>query len=216
MTTLRRRRAAGATADAAGNRYARHMGKYSGADEKASRPPAPWFRLFVRDWIAMTRDLKATEAGIFFQLLIHMHERSEPIGEDQARLARLCGADKRTLASTIATLLADGRLIRKHGGLWSEMVQAEIDHRKNVSDIRSKNVSQRYLKDQQNQCSVSTNVDQSTESKRYRGEEGCGAPSSSDRHRASSQVVEERLRKRRMIMQRVPFVRFQAGLPLCR
>lgn len=200
MTTAQpTRRAAGATADADANRYAGGAGKYS-LDVQNANPsaPPPWIRLFVADFITMTRDLRAVEVGIFIQLVAHMHQRGEPIGEDHSRLARLCGADARTFTKTLAMFLADGRIVRKDGGLWSDLVQKEIEHRKNVSDVRSKNARQRWEKDQENQRSEYAKAYRDSESRGIEVREGNNPRQdyshSSDPHRASSQVVGETLR----------------------
>ncbi|ESX87006.1 DUF1376 domain-containing protein [Mesorhizobium sp. LNJC405B00] len=131
-----------------------------------ARRSAPWLRFFVADWIAWTRDLKATESGILINLIAHMHQRGEPIAEDHSRLARLCGCNARTFARTIGIFLNDGRIIRSDdGGLWSDLVQSEIDHRKNVSDKRSKNAEQRWGKSEQNHTEVDAIAYQSSESR---------------------------------------------------
>ncbi|TIW48446.1 MAG: DUF1376 domain-containing protein [Mesorhizobium sp.] len=125
---------------------------------------APWLRFFVADWIAWTRDLKAAESGILINLIAHMHQRGKPITEDHSRLARLCGADARTFARTIGMFLHDGRIIQSDdGGLWSDLVQSEINHRKNVSEVRSKNAGQRWGKNEQNQTAADANAHQSSE-----------------------------------------------------
>ncbi|TPM36645.1 DUF1376 domain-containing protein [Mesorhizobium sp. B2-3-5] len=129
------------------------------------RRSAPWLRFFVADWIAWTRDLKATESGILINLIAHMHQRGEPIAEDHSRLARLCGCNTRTFARTIGIFLNDGRIIRRDGGLWSDLVQSEIDHRKNVSDVRSKNAGHRWGKNEQHQSVIDANAAKSSESR---------------------------------------------------
>lgn len=132
----------------------------------ARRSAPPWLRFFVADWIAWTRDLKAAESGILINLIAHMHQRGEPIAEDHSRLARLCGCNARTLSRTIGIFLEDGRIIRSNdGGLWSDLVQSEIDHRKNVSDVRSKNSGHRWGKTEQNQTAFDANAHQSSESR---------------------------------------------------
>ncbi|MEI8714766.1 DUF1376 domain-containing protein [Mesorhizobium sp. ISC11] len=138
----------------------------------SARRSAPWLRFFVADWIAWTRDLKATESGILINLIAHMHQRGEPIAEDHSRLARLCGCSAGTFARTIGIFLNDGRIIRSDdGGLWSDLVQSEIDHRKNVSGERRKNAEQRWGKSEQNQPSFDANAYQSSESRGVEEEE---------------------------------------------
>ncbi|PBB85722.1 DUF1376 domain-containing protein [Mesorhizobium sp. WSM3876] len=130
--------------------------------------PPPWFRFFAGDWIAKTRDLKAVEAGILIQLLAQMHQRGEPLADDDpSRLARLCGSDTRTFTRTLAMFLEDGRVTRTAGGLWSKLIQGEVDYRKNVSKVRSKNASHRWEKDKQNQQPTDANAYKSPE---YRGQ----------------------------------------------
>ncbi|GAA2821495.1 uncharacterized protein DUF1376 [Aminobacter aminovorans] len=146
---------------------------------------APWFRLHTSDWITATRDLKAAEKGILIDLLAHMHERGGPIAGDHARLARLCGADIRTFSRAIELFLADGRIVEKHGGLWSPVMQAEFEHRKNVSDVRRKNAGQRWAKVEQNQRDENAKAHQSPESREEEGGGGNPPPRSTS---ASSTV----------------------------
>ena len=132
---------------------------YAGAVEKTSTKPPLWFlRLDIGFWSKATRDLRAAERGVLIDLLAYMIERAEPILEDDARLARRCAVGKALFTRTKLTLLADGRLVRKDGGLWSEVIQAELDNSRKLSETRAKSASQRWGNDEQNQSPRDANA----------------------------------------------------------
>ncbi|AWC22213.1 hypothetical protein CO731_01669 [Aminobacter sp. MSH1] len=124
--------------------------------EAKGHSPAPWFRFFASDWLASTRTLKAAEAGILINLIAMLHERGEPVPEDHDRLGRLCGARKDTFTSALKTLLAEGKIVRKNGGLWSPIIQSETEFRREKSQVAAKNVSGRWKKTEQKQTSQNT------------------------------------------------------------
>lgn len=109
--------------------------------ESAKAPP-PWFRFFAADFVAVTRGLSAAETGILIRLIANMHDRGEPLAEDHARLARLCGTVTLNFRRAIDALLDGGLIIRTGGGLWSPMVQAEVDFRHAANARRSKRISE--------------------------------------------------------------------------
>jgi len=109
---------------------------------EAAKAPPPWFRFFAADFVAKTRGLSAAETGILIRLVANMHDRGEPLTEDHARLARLCGTVTLNFRRAIDALLAGGLLVRKGDGLWSPMVQAEVDFRHAASARRSKRISE--------------------------------------------------------------------------
>lgn len=96
----------------------------------AVKATPPWFRFFARDWLAKTMGLSAAETGILITLVAEMHVRGEPTPENHARLARLCRVPTRNFRRSLDQLLTEGLVIRVAGGLWSPMIQSEIDHRR--------------------------------------------------------------------------------------
>jgi len=116
---------------------------------------APWFRFFASDWLSATRGLKPTECGILVHLIAMMHERGEPIAEDHAWLARLCGTTKTSFAKSLEILVSAGQITRIRDNdtarLWNSDVQREIEYREEKSQKAKTNSQKRWGKDQQNQ-----------------------------------------------------------------
>lgn len=135
----------------------------------ASSGPA-WVRFFVSDWLASTRGLKPTEAGILIHLLAMLHERGAPLPEDLDRLARRCGTTKPTLKRSIEMLIELGYLTRKDRALWTDKVQVEIDWRAEKSANGKTAAKERWKKDQQNQASSdATGMPDKSHSHSHRG-----------------------------------------------
>ncbi|NHK29173.1 YdaU family protein [Parvularcula flava] len=95
----------------------------------------PWFRFFPSDWLAGTRGMSASETGIYITLVATMYERCEPVPEDHARLARLCGATKAAFVKTLNILIDEGKIIRVDTGLWNERAAKEIGIREEKSEV---------------------------------------------------------------------------------
>jgi len=89
----------------------------------------PWVRFFPSDWLGGTRAMSAAETGVYITLIATMYERKEPIAEDHARLARLCGATKSTFSKTLDLLVDEGKIVRVDAGLWNKKVEKECAFR---------------------------------------------------------------------------------------
>nr|WP_313010760.1 DUF1376 domain-containing protein [Brucella intermedia] len=85
----------------------------------------PWVRFFPSDWLGGTRGMSAVETGIYITLIATMYERGEPIVEDHARLARLCGASNSAFKKALDTLIDEGKITRIEAGLWNDRVEKE-------------------------------------------------------------------------------------------
>lgn len=118
----------------------------------------PWVRFFPSDWLAGTRGMTATEMGVYISLISMMYERGEPIAEDMARLARLCGASNSQFKKTLQALIDDGKIIRVDGGLWNNRVEKERFYRSEKSEVGKRAAVQRWQKDQQNQRTSDANA----------------------------------------------------------
>lgn len=95
----------------------------------------PWVRFFASDWLAGTRGMSAAETGVYITLIATMYERQEPIPEDHARLARLCGASNSAFKKALDILIDDEKIIRTDAGLWNERVQKERVYLSEKSEV---------------------------------------------------------------------------------
>jgi len=98
-----------------------------------AKAPPPWFRFFPKEFLISTRGLTAAETGILIRMLAEMHERGEPLTEDHARLARFCGTMTVNFRAALGSLIAAELIVRRGPGLWSPIVQAEVDFRREHS-----------------------------------------------------------------------------------
>jgi uncharacterized protein YdaU (DUF1376 family) len=106
----------------------------------------PWVRFFPSDWLAGTRGMSATETGVYITLVATMYERQEPIPEDHARLARLCGAPVATFRRTLEALIDEGKIVRLESGLWNKRVGEESEYRIEKSEAGSNAAAVRWGK----------------------------------------------------------------------
>lgn len=111
----------------------------------------PWVRFFPSDWLAGTRGMSAAETGVYISLIAMMYERGEPIVEDAARLARLCGASNAQFKKALETLISEGKIQRVEGGLWNGRVEKEVVYRSEKSEVGKQAAEKRWRKDKQNQ-----------------------------------------------------------------
>lgn len=111
----------------------------------------PWIRFFASDWLAGTRGMSAAETGIYITLVATMYERGEPVPEDCARLARLCGASNSTFKAALESLVGEGKIRRVAGGLWNDRVERESLYRQEKSQAGKQAATARWTKAQQNQ-----------------------------------------------------------------
>jgi uncharacterized protein YdaU (DUF1376 family) len=121
----------------------------------------PWVRFFPSDWLGSTRGLSAAEAGIYINLLANMYERLAPLTDDTSRLARLCGASNSSFKATLERLEAEGKIVRKDGGLWNDRVEKEIAYRSEKSEVGKFAADERWKKNKQKQAVDSADAMQS-------------------------------------------------------
>lgn len=117
----------------------------------------PWIRFFPSDWLAGTRGMSAVETGVYITLIMSMYERGEPIPEDHARLARLCGASNSAFKSALETLISEGKIVRVEAGLWNERVEKEQLYLLEKSEVGFQAANARWKKIKQKQ--TPTNAD---------------------------------------------------------
>ncbi|WP_244426611.1 YdaU family protein [Sinorhizobium sojae] len=119
----------------------------------------PWIRFFPSDWLAGTRGMSAVETGVYITLVATMYERCEPIPEDHARLARLCGASNSAFKKALDTLVDEGKITRVGGGLWNDRVEKEQVYLSEKSEVGSKAARARWnKKDNENNNSNDANA----------------------------------------------------------
>ncbi|MCH6203420.1 YdaU family protein [Brucella ciceri] len=106
----------------------------------------PWVRFFPSDWLGGTRGMSAVETGIYITLIATMYERGEPIAEDHARLARLCGASNSAFRKALDTLIDEGKITRIEAGLWNDRVEKEQVYLSEKSEVGSRAANARWGK----------------------------------------------------------------------
>jgi uncharacterized protein YdaU (DUF1376 family) len=106
----------------------------------------PWVRFFPSDWLAGTRGMSAAETGIYITLIATMYERGEPVPEDHARLARLCGASNSVFRKTLDVLIDEGKITRVEGGIWNDRVGRESEIRAEKSAVGAQAAQARWNK----------------------------------------------------------------------
>lgn len=158
MGNGRNSRAPGGTGGAAEDGGQMKEENYPGIGSDARRRGAPWFKVFSSDWLAKTRHLSMTDVGICITLLAAMHEAGRPLEDDNRRLGRLCGCRAAAIKKAKETLITDGLLVRSRHGLWSQLMQEQIENERIKSKLAHQNVSQRWKKDKQNQIADDTAV----------------------------------------------------------
>jgi uncharacterized protein YdaU (DUF1376 family) len=73
--------------------------------------------------------MRAHEIGIYTMLLMEMYARGQALDLSEDRMARLCGADRRTFAKTLELLIAEGKIIKLDCGLWNERCENAFKER---------------------------------------------------------------------------------------
>jgi len=84
-------------------------------------------------------------------MIAMMYERGEPLPNDPARLARLCGASNSTFSKALAALIDGGKIVLVEGGLWNDRVQKEQVYRTEKSEVGKQAAEKRWRKAEQNQ-----------------------------------------------------------------
>ncbi|AII27784.1 hypothetical protein B9J07_12980 [Sinorhizobium sp. LM21] len=118
----------------------------------------PWVRFFPSDWLGGTRGMSAVETGVYITLVATMYERREPIPEDHARLARLCGASNSAFKRALDTLVEEGKITRVAGGLWNDRVEKEQVYLSEKSEVARRAGKKSAEKRKQIQQQDSTDV----------------------------------------------------------
>lgn len=119
----------------------------------------PWVRFFPSDWLGGTRGMSAVETGVYITLIATMYERNEPIVEDHARLARLCGASNSAFKKALETLLDEGKITRTERGLWNDRVEKEQVYLSEKSEVGSRAANARWgRKDNENNTGDDANA----------------------------------------------------------
>jgi uncharacterized protein YdaU (DUF1376 family) len=118
----------------------------------------PFVPFYPSDWLAGTRGLTAAETGVYITLVAMMYEREAPLDMPADRLARLCGCTVKAFCAARDTLLTEGKLTLRDGGLWNNRVEKECAARKNRSEKAQQSIAHRWQKTKQNQQNDDTNV----------------------------------------------------------
>ena len=112
----------------------------------------PFIHFYPSDWLGGTRGLSATETGVYITLVCMMYEREEPLDMDEDRLARLCGATPAAFRKALRALMAEGKIVRRGGGLWQPRVEKELKKRSERSDNARVSANARWQKAKENQA----------------------------------------------------------------
>ncbi|SDH08134.1 YdaU family protein [Pelagibacterium luteolum] len=97
----------------------------------------PYVKWFQDDFINGVRGMKAHEIGIYTTLLMEMYARGKPLDLSHDRLARLCGADRRTFTRALAMLIEEGKIVRLDSGLWNERCENAFRERAKMQEQQS-------------------------------------------------------------------------------
>lgn len=112
----------------------------------------PYIPFYPSDWLAGTRGLTAAETGVYITLIAMMYERQEPLKQDAARLARLCGCRLDAFKRALDVLIDEGKITIEDGGLWNARVTKELSRRTEKSHVAAQNAAARWDKHKQNQA----------------------------------------------------------------
>lgn len=97
----------------------------------------PYVKWYQDDFIGGVRGMRAHEVGIYTILLMEMYARGRALDLSDERLARLCGADKRTFSRTLQLLIEDGKIVRLECGLWNERCENAFRERAKMQERQS-------------------------------------------------------------------------------
>lgn len=80
----------------------------------------PYVQWYQDDFIGGVRGMKAHEIGIYTMLLMEMYTRGRALDQSHERLARMCGADRRSFERVLEQLIDDGKIIKLNCGYWND------------------------------------------------------------------------------------------------
>lgn len=98
----------------------------------------PYTTWFQDDFLGGVRGMTAAEIGVYTVLLNEMYARGTALDMTEARMARSCGLPVSGFRKVLATLIAEGKILRLDAGLWNERVEKTLLARKNQHAINSK------------------------------------------------------------------------------
>lgn len=112
---------------------------------------SPYVHLYTSDFLAGMQGLTASERGVFFTVVCMIYEREAPIDMPEGRLARVCGCTTKSLRAALDTLLGEGKLVEKDGGLWNMRAGLELRKRSEIRSSAKASAEARWLKTKQKQ-----------------------------------------------------------------
>lgn len=100
---------------------------------------APWFKMFVRDWLEATRGLDPDVRGIYIDCLCIMYDRDGPIPDDDGWMAHQLHVSRRKWRAARDALVGCGKLVSTPDGLVNKRAVAEIGIRSKRRSINAEN-----------------------------------------------------------------------------
>ncbi len=97
----------------------------------------PYVQWYQDDFVGGVRGMKAHEIGIYTMLLMEMYMRGCALDHSHERLARMCGADRRTFDKVLSQLLHDRKIIKLDCGYWNERCENAFRSRAKMQEQHS-------------------------------------------------------------------------------
>jgi uncharacterized protein YdaU (DUF1376 family) len=96
----------------------------------------PYVQWYQDDFAGGVRGMRAHEIGIYTMMLMEMYARGRALDMSEDRLARLCGAERRTFAKALEMLISEGKIIRLDCGLWNERCENAFKERAKMQQLQ--------------------------------------------------------------------------------
>lgn len=97
----------------------------------------PYVQWYQDDFVGGVRGMRAHEIGVYTMLLMEMYMRGRALDQSHDRLARMCGADRRTFEKVIIQLVDDGKIIKLDCGYWNERCENAFRSRAKMQEQNS-------------------------------------------------------------------------------
>jgi uncharacterized protein YdaU (DUF1376 family) len=107
---------------------------------------SPWIKFYPSDWLAGTRGMSATEAGVYINLIAMMYERDGYLTLDMTRLARLCGATGPVFKRAFDTLVDTGKIVIQGDQITNNRVLETLLIRTEKSGLAKQSANSRWAK----------------------------------------------------------------------
>lgn len=120
---------------------------------------SPWIKFYPSDWLAGTRGMSATEAGVYINLIAMMYESEGYLTLDMTRLARLCGATGPVFKRAFDALVDTGKIVIHGDQITNNRVLETLLIRTEKSGLAKQSANSRWAKkDNENNDGVDANA----------------------------------------------------------